>query len=240
MQLRVLALSVLLASAAAAPAEAADRFRVLVFSKTTGFRHDSIGPATAAIRGLGRRHRFGVAATEDATRFTTTRLRRYDAVIFLHTTGNPLDRAAERRALQRYIDGGGGFLGIHAAADSGYDWPWYAGLVGALFLTHPAIHPDTVHIEDPTSAATRGLPGDWQRTDEWYEFRTDPRPHVHLLATVGGRPIAWCHRYRGGRSVYTAMGHTSESYAEPRFLSHLLGAIEMAAGAAPFACRHGT
>jgi type 1 glutamine amidotransferase len=226
--MRVLALA--LAWLVLAPAAQA---RVLVFTKTTGFRHDSIPAGVAAFRGMG----FAVDRTEDAGRFTSRRLARYEAVVFLSATGNPLARASQRRALRRYIARGGGFLGVHAAADAGSTWPWYQGLVGAAFLRHaPGTSSALVTVEDSSPAATRGLPRAWRRTDEWYQFRDDPRPRVHVLASVFGHPIAWCQRYGGGRSVYTGMGHTIESYSEPRFLRHLRGALLMAAGRAKFSC----
>jgi type 1 glutamine amidotransferase len=228
----------------AAPA----RSRVLVYTKTTGFRHDSIPAGIAAIRRLGRDHGFAVEQTEDERRFTDRTLARYDALIFLSTTGEPIARHAHRRAFQRYIRRGGGFLGVHAASDSFADWPWYVGLVGAPFRRHaPGTSPANVVVEDRRTPATRGLPRVWRRVDEWYAFRSNPRRRVHVLATLDERsyapggaamgadhPIAWSHRYDGGRAVYTAMGHTTESYREPRFVAHLLGAIEMAAGRGAF------
>ena len=232
-------------------AQAPVRFRVLLFSKTTGFRHPSIPSAVTAIGGLGRGHGFGVDHTEDEDRFTDRELARYAAVIFLSTTGEPVADREHRRAFRRYIARGGGFLGIHAASDSFYRWPWYVGLVGASFRRHARGTPTAdVVVEDRSSPATAGLPRVWRRVDEWYAFRSSPRGRVHVLATVDERsydprgaamgtdhPIAWCHRYAGGRAVYTAMGHTRKSYIEPRFLAHLRGAIEMAAGRARFACR---
>ena len=212
------------------------RFRALVFTKTTGFRHDSIPQGVAAIRRLGRRHGFAVDTTADAARFTTRNLARYNAVIFLQTTGTPIRRAEQRRALERYIRAGGGYVGVHAASDTRGDWPWYEGLVGARFKRHdPGISERVVQVIDRRTAATRGLPAAWSREDEWYEFRSLPPAHV-LARLDPARPLAWCHRYDGGRSVYTAMGHTKASYAEPRFVRHLLGAIEMAAGRARFDC----
>jgi type 1 glutamine amidotransferase len=211
-------------------------FRALVFTKTTGFRHDSIPSGVAAIRRLASRHAFRVDTTNDARRFTASSLRRYDVVVFLSTTGTPIKDEAQRTAFESYIRRGGGFVGVHAASDTRGDWPWYEGLVGARFKRHDrGITRRAVELVDTTSAATRGLPNPWERTDEWYEFRSQPQ--AHLLARLDeSRPLAWCHRYDGGRSVYTAMGHTKESYAEPRFVRHLLGAIEMAAGRARFDC----
>jgi type 1 glutamine amidotransferase len=239
-------LAVLAGPAAAAP-ERPPAFRVLAFTRTEGFRHDSIPAGVTALKELGARHRFAVRATEDPAAFRTRRLRRYDAVAFLSTTGDVLGRAAQR-ALARFVRGGGGWVGIHSAADTEYDWPFYGRLVGAYFRSHPpGTQPATVRVEDPGHPATRGLPLAWTRTDEWYDFRANPRPDVHVLATLdeatytGGmmgadHPIAWCHRYRGGRAFYTALGHTSESYAEPEFRRHLLGGIRWAAGMAPGRC----
>ena len=218
----------------------APRFNVLVFSKTTGFRHDSIPQGIAAIEALGAEHGFAVDSTEDAARFSDAALARYQVVAFLNTTGDILD-AGEKAAFERYVRSGGGFVGIHSASDTEYGWPWYGQLVGTWFASHPQIQRATVHIANPDHPSTKGLPTAWERTDEWYNFRSNPRGAVQVLATLdeatysGGamgadHPIAWCHEMEGGRSWYTAMGHTQESYAEPLFRLHLLGGIESAAG----------
>jgi type 1 glutamine amidotransferase len=242
-----------LAAAGSTTAHAAEpAFRVLVFSKTTGFRHDSIPDGVAAIQKLGQEHGFAVDATEDATRFNDADLAKYRTVVFVSTTGDPLDQQSEKDAFQRYIEHGGGYVGIHAAADSGYTWAWYGGLVGAYFNDHPSIQQATVNVVGQGTAATRGLPNRWIRTDEWYNYRSNPRSDVRVLATLDERtynpvgynggsmgedhPIAWCHPYDGGRSFYTGMGHTKESYSDPLFLSHILGGIRMTAGAATFNC----
>jgi type 1 glutamine amidotransferase len=230
--------TVLLIAACGQTTTAAPRpYRVLVFTKTTGYRHTSIDEGVSAIRTLGRKHGFRVDTTADPGRFTPSRLGRYKAVVFLSTTGTPVVKLAERRAFERYIRQGGGFLGIHAASDTRGRWAFYEGLVGARFDHHePGTPQKTVTVEDRRSAATRSLPASWTRVDEWYQFSTDPRPRVHVLVSLDGAPLAWCHRYNGGRSVYTAMGHTEASFSEPHYLAHLLGAIQMAAGRARFGC----
>ncbi len=213
--------------------------RVLVFSRTTGFRHDSIPDGIAAVRQLGQQNGFDVDATEDAAAFTDANLVRYQAVVFLNTTGDVLDNN-QQMAFERYISNGGGFVGVHSATDTEYDWAWYGGLIGAYFQSHPDIQRATIRLEDSTHPSTLGLPAVWQRTDEWYNFRLNPRGQVKVLArldessysggTMGAdHPICWCQLYDGGRSWYAAGGHTKESYSEPLFRQHLLGGIQFAA-----------
>lgn len=215
-------------------------FNVLVFSKTAGFRHQSIPAGIAAIRTLGRQNNFRVEASEDATLFTDTRLARYQAVIFLNTTGDILN-TSQQAAFRRFIQKGRGFVGIHSATDTEYNWQWYGRLVGTYFLNHPRPQRASINVTNSTHISTRNLPNRWTRLDEWYNFRSDPTPNVNVLAKLdestysGGRmgknhPISWYHVYDGGRAWYTGMGHTSESYSEPLFLQHILGGIKWAAG----------
>ncbi|MFE9680717.1 ThuA domain-containing protein [Streptomyces sp. NPDC006285] len=222
-------------------------YRILVFSKTAGFRHDSIDEGIAALRGLGTANNFTVDATEDAAAFTTGNLAQYKSVVFLSTTGDVLN-AAQQTAFEGYVKGGGGYVGIHAAADTEYDWPFYEGLAGALFHSHPAIQSATVDVEDRAHDATAHLGSTWQRTDEWYNYRTNPRTTARVLASLdessysggnmsGDHPIAWCKDYQGGRAFYTGGGHTDTSYAEPAFRRHLLGGIRWASGMTDADCR---
>jgi type 1 glutamine amidotransferase len=223
--------------------ETADaRFSVLVFSKTAGYRHDSIPRGVRAIEELGAAHGFSVDSTEDEGRFNDATLARYKVVVFLNTTGDILD-PAEKAAFEHYIRSGGGFVGIHSASDTEYRWPWYGRLVGAYFASHPEIQRAAVRIVEADHPSMKDLPPVWERVDEWYNFKDNPRNAVRVLAILdeatysGGRmgadhPITWCQDIDGGRSWYTAMGHTVESYAEPLFRLHLLGGIESAAGVA--------
>ena len=247
----LLTLALLLVAAPAAQAkrttaEAAASYKVLVYSRTTGYRHASIPAGIAAIKRLGAAHGFSVDATASPAVFTDARLSGYATVIFLSTTGNPVPTAAERAALQRYIEAGGGFVGIHAASDAGWTWPWYGALVGAYFADHPKPQLALVHIEDHHHPATAGL-SDRYKLDEWYDFRADPRPGVHVLADVvdstytgstmgDDHPITWCQDYDGGRSFYTAMGHSAASFSDPYVLHILLGGIQTTAGVKPADC----
>jgi len=216
-------------------------FRVLLFSRTAGFRHDSIPTAIAALTQLQETGGYLVEATEDATQFSADNLARFRVVVFLLTTGDVLD-GGQQAAFEGWIAAGGGYLGVHSAADTEYDWPFYGDLCGAYFKSHPAVQAASVNIEVADHPATVGLATPWSRTDEWYDFRANPRAAVTVLATVdetsyaGGtmgadHPIAWAHATAaGGRALYTAMGHTQASYADPAFRQHLVGALRWVAG----------
>jgi type 1 glutamine amidotransferase len=236
------------------------RFSALIFSKTAGFRHNGCIPrGRVAIAQAGVRRGFSVDATENAGAFSDKNLAKYDVVIFLCTTDDVLNDA-QQAAFERYIRSGGGYAGIHSASGTEYDWAWYGGLVGAYFRDHTGVvdaqfQVAKVDVEDRHTAATRRLPRRWSHEEEWYNFRTNPRDSVHVLASVdestydprgysepggsppmGDHPIAWCHRYDGGRAFYTAVGHKGVYWRDRLLLSHVLGGIEMAAGAAKFRC----
>ncbi|MGN9844818.1 ThuA domain-containing protein [Nonomuraea sp. H19] len=229
----------------AIPAQAA-AFKVLVFSKTAGFRHDSIPNGIQAIRDLGAADDFAVDATEDSNAFSTANLAQYKAVVFLNTTGDVLNDN-QQTAFQTYVDGGGGYVGVHSAADTEYNWPYYGQLMGAWFNNHPAIQQATVRNEDRAHTATAHLGATWTRTDEWYNYRTNPRSNVRVLQSLdegsysgggmGDHPITWCHPQSSGRAFYTGLGHTKESYADPSFRTLLLGGIRYAAKATNADCR---
>jgi len=240
---------VVLVSLAACGAGPTSDVRVLVFSRTAGFRHASIADGVAALRELGRQGGFAVDATEDAGALNPTNLIRYRAVVFLNTTGDVLDEA-QQHAFEAYVRGGGGYVGVHAAADTEYGWPFYGELVGAWFASHPMVQPARIVVQDRRHPATADLDATWVRTDEWYNFRVNPRGRVHVLLSLdestysGGtmgadHPIAWCRTIGAGRSFYTGGGHTPESYGEPAFRAHLLGGVRYAAGLVPADCRTG-
>ncbi len=243
--------SIVLAGLLVAPtsAQAAPRFTVLVFSKVNGFVHDSIPAGKAAITELGEQHNFAVTVSDDAAIISDSGLAPFDAVIFNNTNGRDgavLD-TGQRAALQRYVQAGHGFTGIHSASGSDRDWPWYDAMLGAKFTTHPAIQQVSVQVDDRVHPSTKNLPQNWVRTDELYDFAANPRGNVHVLASLDTRsytghtmgadhPIAWCQNFEGGRSWYTGLGHSSSAYSEPLFRAHLLGGIEWAAGAVPGDC----
>ncbi len=223
----------------AQPAGATPVTSVLVFSKTGGFRHGSIPQGQKALKAIGEKHGFRVETTEDSGRFNETELKKHQVIIFLNTTGDILD-AGQQTAFEGYLRSGGGYVGIHAASDTEYDWPFYGKVVGAYFAGHPAVQPAKIRIEDSSHPATSFLPKIWERTDEWYNFREFPK-HVKVLAWLdtdsyqgssmpGKHPAIWCHDIDLGRAFYTVGGHTDATFEEPLFRQHMAGAIYWAAG----------
>ncbi|MFT5517044.1 MAG: cytochrome c [Rhodothermales bacterium] len=216
---------------------------VLVFSATNGFRHASIEAGQAMLAKMAEEEGYQIQITEDSTVFHKGGLASFDAVVFLMTTMDVLDGEGERE-LQRFIQAGGGYVGIHSATDTEYDWPWYGRMVGAYFTGHPAGTPEgVITVTDSTFGATAHLPATWTKIDEWYDMRSTNR-FVNVLLTVdeftyktaqqnpvtSEHPIAWYHEFEGGRSFYTALGHTEASYTDPLFVEHIRGGLEWAIG----------
>jgi len=213
--------------------------KVLLFTKTAGYRHKSIAVGKAAIKKLARSNGFKVVSSQNPSLFNDEQLQQFNAVIFLNTTGNILT-TEQQTAFQRFIQSGGGFVGIHAASDTEHHWSWYGELVGAYFLSHPKQQTATMAVHQKDHPSTQHLNNQWQRYDEWYNFHVF-NSAVNVLLSLdetsyqGGKngkyhPIAWYHQYDGGRAFYTGGGHTKQSYAEPEFLQHLLGGILYSAG----------
>ena len=209
--------------------------RVLVFSRTKGYRHGSIPLGKLAIMKLGQENGFAVDTTENADKFTEANLKQYSAVVWLSTTGDVLNDA-QQASFERYIQSGGGYVGIHAAADTEYDWPWYNRLAGAYFLHHPKQQNADIEIIDKNHPATKMLPDRWKRFDEWYSYKSIS-PELKVLGKLdektyeGGKngdnhPFIWYHDFEGGKAFYTGAGHTDESYSDAMFLQHILGGIK--------------
>lgn len=208
---------------------------ILIFTKTAGFRHTSIPDGINAIEEFASQNGVGTFQTENSAYFNVDSLAGFDAVIFLSTTGDILNNE-QQQAFEQFIQNGGGFVGIHSATDTEYDWPWYGEMIGAYFKSHPQVQEATIKVLDDGHPSTSFLSDSWTRTDEWYNFR-DINPGINVLLTLdessyeGGKngenhPIAWYHEFDGGRVFYTGGGHTSESYSESLFRQHLLGGIK--------------
>lgn len=231
--------------------EGNENIDVLVFSKTKGFRHSSIPNSIKCMFELGQEHGWNVTATEDASLFTKDFLGKFDVVIFNNTTQDILNEE-QQEAFKKFIQSGKGFVGIHAASDTEYDWPWYGKLLGgdAWFLTHPPNQPGTILVENTDHPSMNYFKVMNIKTlttwDEWYTFKNNPRSKVKVLATLdestikdmgkdpekvkmGDHPIIWYHEFEGARSFYTGKGHRPENFDEMVFRQHLVGGIEWAA-----------
>lgn len=218
-------------------ASAATPERALVFTKTTGWRHTSIPTAVATLQQLAAAQGLAVDHSENAADFTAANLARYKVVVFASTTGDILD-SEQKLALQGFMRGGGGFVGVHSAADTEHDWPWYGQLVGAWFKSHPKGLQAT-QVRPELDGDRKGAP--WPITDELYNYDRNPREQVRVIATVdeslyeGGtmgadHPISWCHAFEGGRSWYTGLGHDEAVYSDQNFLQQLRAGLRYATG----------
>ncbi|MFI8719562.1 ThuA domain-containing protein [Stenotrophomonas sp. NPDC077464] len=214
--------------------------RVLVFTHTAKFRHDSIPTAVSTLRLLAERERLTVDQSENPADFNDTNLARYRVVVFANTTGDVLD-PTQQQAMEAFIRAGGGFMGVHSAADTEYEWPWYGQLVGAYFKNHPeGLQFSRVQPERDGKAQGNA----WPVRDELYNYRSTPRGRLQIVATVDERmyqggtmgadhPIAWCHAYEGGRSWYTGLGHDAALYRNRDFQAQLRQGLLYAAGRSP-------
>lgn len=224
------------------PAGGNPDFTVLVYTRTLGYVHASTPDGVAAVQKIGNQNNFAVDATEDPTLFTDQGLAKYRVIIFLNTVGDVLNDT-QQGAMERFIQAGGAFVGIHSATSTEYQWPYYKKLIGALFKDHPPRQDATVDTVNSTHPSTKNLPTRWSIFDEWNNYHTDPTPEVDVLLTVdestytGGtmganHPIAWSHTNLGSRSWYTGIGHFAATYSDPNFVEHLKGGILWAAGVA--------
>jgi len=213
--------------------------QVLLFSKTAGYHHECIASGSKAIKKMCAENNIQVTTTDDPSFFNEEDLSSFSAVLFFNTTGDVLDSDQEK-SFERFIQSGGGYIGVHSASDTEYEWNWYGKLAGAYFTSHPAIQEAKFIVEDTSFLATSFLPKEWVRTDEIYNFNITNK-EVNVVLSVdessyeggkngGNHPIAWYHDYDGGRAFYTALGHTHESYKEELFMKHLLEGIKYAIG----------
>lgn len=212
---------------------------ILIFTKTEGYRHESISDGVKAVKEIASENELATVHSEDSDYLQPDSLANFDLIIFLNTTGDILNNQ-QQEAFQQFIKNGGGFVGIHAASDTEYGWPWYGKMVGAYFNSHPEVQEASISILDKEHPSTSFLPDEWVRTDEWYNFK-DINPDINVLLNLeessyeGGEngsdhPIAWYQEFEGGRIFYTGGGHTAKSYSEPLFRKHLEGGIKYALG----------
>jgi type 1 glutamine amidotransferase len=226
----------------------AEQFNVLVFSKTAGWHHKSINAGMTALEKMAANHHFTLDWQEDASHFNSKNLAKFDVVLFLQTTGDVLNDE-QQKALEQFIQSGKGFVGVHSASDTEYDWPWYGKLVGRQFKIHPQIQTARLSVIDSQFPGLEYFPESSLWTEEWYDFGKELSPNLHYLLSVDEstydpkaewgdnkslgmgkfHPIAWYQNYDGGRSFYTGLGHMGVSYENKAFIEHLYGGIYWAA-----------
>ncbi|MAL17805.1 MAG: Crp/Fnr family transcriptional regulator [Balneola sp.] len=247
--MRKLTLSFLLiAIAVPTMVSAQPQFKALLFTKTAGWHHESINEGVDGIRKLADRHQFQVDWQEQANRISSENLKQYDVIIFLSTTGDILNEE-QQKAMEEFIQSGKGFVGIHAASDTEYEWEWYTQLVGRMFEIHPANQTTRVTVLDSSFPGMERMPESYLWTDELYEFGEEKVEGLNYLMTIDEsyyevqpawgdkktegmgdfHPVAWYHEFDGGRSFYTAFGHMPQTYSDNMFLEHIYGGIYWAA-----------
>ena len=213
---------------------AGEPVRVLMLTATAGFRHDAIDTARQVMSSLAASTReFTVTSTEDLAAISDAGLAGYDVLFFALTSGELPFTTAQKSAILSFVSGGKGFLGVHSATDTLYEWADYGRLVGAYFNEHPWTQQATVVVEDPTHPATAGVAGRFALNEEFYTFRENPRPRVQVLlrldpasvGTTGDYPLAWAQSFGSGRAYYNALGHFPATWTDPRFQQQLTGAI---------------
>jgi type 1 glutamine amidotransferase len=211
---------------------------ILVFTKTTGFRHDSIPAGVEAVERIAAELGYETEHTEDATIYNPLDLARFSAVVWVSPSGDILGEL-ERAALADFVTGGGGWCGIHAASTAERSWPFFREMVGARFIGHPpGCTPGEIDVVDTSHPSTAHLPKRWSWTDEWYSFDERPKDVEVLLeadedtyeagdlAMGDPHPIAWHRRLEAGRCFYTALGHDASAYSDEVFLAHITGGLK--------------
>jgi len=217
-----------------------ENINILVFTKANIFVHESRIAGAEAIKNLEVNYPFNVVISEDSLIFSDEKLVDFDVIVFVSTSGNILNESG-KRAFKKFIQNGGGFVGIHGASDTEYDWEWFDDLLGTHFDMHPKVQTAIMDVLVNDALSTKHLPVKWEWTDEWYNWRHDLDPKIEVLITVdentyeGGKhgsfhPISWRQDFEGGRCWYTALGHKSELYNDENYIRHIAGGIEWASG----------
>jgi len=217
---------------------------VLVYTHNgKGYVHDNIPYCVAAIKKMGTESSFSVDVSDDPAVFTDGNLKRFKALVFANTNNEAFDTGSQRDAFKRYIESGGGFVGIHSASGSERAWPYFWSVVGGKFLYHPKLQEFTVRVVDREPPSTKHLPTTFQWEDECYHLEF-MNPNIHpLLVTDPGKlqdpdrakypfelvgtslPLSWTLRSGNGRRFYTSLGHKKEHYSNPILYQHILGGI---------------
>ena len=224
------------------------QFKVFLFTKTAGWHHESIQEGVIAFKKMAERNNFDVDWQENTDFITEANLAKYQVIVFLNTTGDVLNDE-QQKVVEKFIQSGKGFVGIHSASDTEYKWEWYTKMVGMMFKIHPLQQTAYLNVVDSNFPGMERFPKRLLWTDEWYEFGELKSKDLKYLVTVDEKtyapqakwgtnegkgmgdfhPISWYHPYDGGRAFYTALGHIPATFADQTFIDHLYGAVYWAA-----------
>ena len=235
-----------------APAQISGERKILVFTKTGGFRHKSIPHGVYAIQQLGEKTgAFSIVHSEDPEVFRPANLEQFDAIMMLNTTGEPFEDDERKAAFEGFVKNGKGLIGIHAASDTFYTWPEYGVMIGGYFDGHPWRHKDEVgvHLDDPDHVCNDPFHGeDFVIMDEIYQYKPEPysRERLRILYSIdhettdmkkkkmkrkdGDYAICWVQSYGKGRVFYSNLGHNESTYMRKDVMAHFLAGIQFALG----------
>lgn len=232
------------ASSASAPIDTKGMHALIYTKNGEGFVHDNIESSIKGLEKLLREKGMTFDTSEDPSLFTTDNLKKYDVLIFSSTNNETFDNDRQRSAFQKYIQKGGGFVGIHSASGSERNWPWFWAMLGGKFYRHPPFQSFNIVKIDPDHSSATAVPDYWEREDECYYLK-ELNPDIHIILAADlmsiddpkmeeypsntfGKyfPVTWCHSFDGGHQWYTSLGHAPEHYEDPVFMDHIWGGIE--------------
>ncbi|WP_421830964.1 ThuA domain-containing protein [Larkinella sp.] len=226
------------------------KVKVLVYTKNgKGYVHDNIPFAAKSIQKLGEEHGFKVDVTDQPSVFTEDNLKQYTLLVFPSTNNDVFDTDAQRLSFRRYIEAGGGFVGVHSVTGTERNWTWFKRMIGGTFAWHPKFQKFKTVVIDTQHSSMQGIPKVWEKEDEFYFTKEmSPGPTVvmaHDLTSLNGEepekvkmfggsftnlyPAAWYYHFDGGYTWCTTLGHDKKDYSEPLFMKHIFQGIQYVA-----------
>ncbi len=229
------------------------KVNVLVYTKNgKGYVHDNIPSAVACLQQFGKKYGFRVDTSSNTSVMTESNLKQYTMLIFPSTNNDVFDNEAQRLAFRRYIEAGGGFVGIHSVTGTERNWKWFKMMLGGTFSWHAKFQKFNVKMVDPSHPSVQGLPNTWSKGDEFYFAKelypgpkvlmahditsldtTDATQKANIIKNAGGYaelyPSVWTYDFDGGHTWVTTLGHDKKDYSDPLYMQHLLQGIRYVA-----------
>ena len=225
--------------------------KVLVYTRNgKGYVHDNIESSVKAIQKLAAEKGFSVVAGDDPSVFTEDNLKQYSFLLFPNTNNDVFETDDQRLAFRRYIESGGGFVGLHSVLGTERNWTWFKMMLGGSFAWHPKFQPLTLKIIDPAHPTAKGVPANWTKGDECY-FMKEMYPGIKVVLAhdlshlskdeeekiqknVGSfaryYPASWHQQFDGGTIWITTLGHDKKDYEDKTYLNHIFQGMEFVAG----------